>query len=180
MRIGPTRAVELAAERHWQPNILGNRAPLADPTLTGGTFGVTMRDDLEDLALWYLAAIQALAYASRHIVEALRESGREVELVMACGGSVTNGWWLQAHSDALGVRVATTKQPDAVLVGAAILGATASGAHASLEEAMSAMTRVEGYRPPDPRFAAYHDAKYAVYRRMLDDHRAYRRMMGSY
>ena len=77
----------LATDRHWQPNVLGNRSPLADPTLTGGTAGVSMRDDVDDLARWYLAALQALAYATRHIVDALRDAGRTVELLIACGGS---------------------------------------------------------------------------------------------
>jgi D-ribulokinase len=175
-KLGPA-ATTLAADRHWQPNVLGNRAPLADPTLTGGTAGVRMRDDIEDLALWYLAALQALAYASRHIVDALRDAGRAVDLLIACGGSAANAWWLQTHADALGLPVARPEEPDAVLLGAAMLGATAAGVHPSLEAAMSAMTRLATMRPADPSVARYHDAKYAVYRRMLDDHRAYREMM---
>ena len=39
------------------------------------------------------------------------------------------------------------------------------------------MTRLQSVRAPDPTTARYHDAKYAVYRRMLDDHRTYRTMM---
>ena len=175
-KLGPA-ATTLAADRHWQPNVLGNRAPLADPTLTGGTAGVRMRDDIEDLALWYLAALQALAYASRHIVDALRDAGRAVDLLIVCGGSAANAWWLQTHADALGLPVARPEEPDAVLLGAAMLGATAAGVHPSLEAAMSAMTRLATMRPADPSVARYHDAKYAVYRRMLDDHRAYREMM---
>ena len=70
------------------------------------------------------------------------------------------------------------EEPDAVLLGAAMLGATAAGVIASLDAAMAhddaagrdGATRTE-------RVAGYHDAKYAVYRRMIDDHRAYRSMM---
>ena len=69
------------------------------------------------------------------------------------------------------------EEPDAVLLGAAMLGATAAGVHPSLEAAMAAMTRLATVRPADPSVARYHDAKYAVYRRMLDDHRVYREMM---
>ena len=39
------------------------------------------------------------------------------------------------------------------------------------------MTRLATIVDPDPRHAAYHDAKYAVYRRMLDDSAAYRTLM---
>ncbi len=172
-----TRATWLTANRHWQPNVLGNRAPLADPILTGGTAGIQLRDDLEDLALWYLAAMQALAYATRHIVSVLRDAGRSIELLIACGGSATNPWWQRAHSDALGVPVVLPAEPDAVLLGAAMVGATAAGLHDSLDSAMTEMTRVGEVIEPDRSVAEYHDAKYAVYRRMIDDHLAYRTMM---
>ena len=39
------------------------------------------------------------------------------------------------------------------------------------------MTRVGEAVEPDRSVAKYHDAKYAVYRRMIDDHLAYRTMM---
>jgi D-ribulokinase len=175
----PTAATMLAAERHWQPNVLGNRAPLADPTLTGGTAGVRMRDDLDDLAAWYVAALQALAYATRHIVDALAMAGRRVDLLVACGGSAGNRSWLQAHADALGMPVAVPAEPDAVLLGAAMLGATAAGIHPSLETAMATMTRIGAVMRPNREVGAYHNAKYAVYRRMIDDHRAYRSMMAT-
>ncbi len=173
----PTAATMLAADRHWQPNVLGNRAPLADATLTGGTAGVRMRDDLDDLACWYVAALQALAYATRHVIDALAEAGRKVELLVVCGGSAANPSWLRAHADALGIPVAVPAERDAVLLGAAMLGATAAGISPSLPHAMGTMTRLGETVQPNERVAGYHDAKYAVYRRMIDDHRAYRSMM---
>jgi FGGY-family pentulose kinase len=177
-RIAPAGdATRLTADRHWQPAVLGNRAPLADPELTGAMAGVRLRDDVEDLACWYLAALQALAYASRHIVDALHDAGRRIDLLVACGGTAANARWLQAHADALGVPVATPEEPDAVLLGAAMLGARAAGAYPSLTDAMTAMTRLGAVVRPDPAQAAYHDAKYRVYRRMLDDSLAYRTTM---
>jgi ribulose kinase len=139
--------------------------------------GLRLRTDLEDLACWYLAALQALAYSSRHIVEALATNGRTIDLVVACGGSAANGRWRQAHADALGVPVAVPTETDAVLLGAAMLGATAAGVHESLTEAMAHMTSLATIVPPNPLHAGYHDAKYAVYRRMLDDSAAYRSIM---
>jgi FGGY-family pentulose kinase len=162
---------------HWQPNVLGNRAPMADPHLTGGTSGQTLRDDVEDMAVWYLAALQGLAYATRHIIETLGSAGVDVRLLVACGGSATNDWWLRSHADALGLPVAVPAEPDAVLLGAAMLGAGASGRFPSLDHAMRAMTRLGTVVQPDARVASFHHAKYTVYRRMVDDQRAYRSTM---
>jgi FGGY-family pentulose kinase len=175
----PTAQVAMAMTRdlHLQPNVLGNRAPLADPTLAGGIAGWRLRDDADDLAAWYLAALQSLAYATRHIVEALTDAGSPVDLVVACGGSATNEWWLRSHADALGVPIAVPAETEAVLLGAAMLGAMAAGVHSSSDAAMRSMTRLGRRVEPDPATKAFHDAKYGVYRRMVDEQRAYRALM---
>ena len=169
----------LTAQLHLQPNVLGNRAPLADPTLTGGVAGWRLREDRADLAVWYLAALQALAYATRHIVESMAERGLVVRQLIACGGSATNDWWLRSHADALGLPVAVPGEAEAVLLGASMLGATAAGVYPSLPAAMAGMTRTGRTVRPDPRTRAFHDAKYRVYRRMIDDQRNYDGLMAA-
>ena len=42
------------------------------------------------------------------------------------------------------------------------------------------MTRLATVVPPNPAHAGYHDAKYRVYRRMIDDSLAYRELMSEY
>ena len=42
--------------------------------------GLTLAGDLEDLALQYLAAIQAIAYGVKHIVDTLEASGHEFKV----------------------------------------------------------------------------------------------------
>jgi len=175
----PAAATRLTADLHLQPNVLGNRAPLADPGLTGGVSGWRLRDDPDDLARWYLAALQALAYATRHIVDALKDAGKPIDVLTVCGGSATNAWWLKSHADALGMPVAVPAEPDAVLLGSAMLGATAAGIHPSLEAAMAAMTRAGSQVLPDPRVTAYHTAKYRVYRKMIDDQAGYAKLMAT-
>jgi FGGY-family pentulose kinase len=170
-------AMALTRDRHLQPNVLGNRAPLADPSIAGGIAGWRLRDDLDDLAGWHLAALQSLAYATRHIVEAMTDAGASVDLVIACGGSATDDWWLRSHADALGIPIALPAEPEAVLLGAAMLGATAAGVHPSSGAAMSAMTRLGRRVEPDPATKAFHDAKYRVYRQMLEHDRDYRAAM---
>jgi FGGY-family pentulose kinase len=167
----------LTSDLHFQPNVLGNRAPLADPTLTGGVAGWRLRDDRQELARWYLAALQSLAYATRHIVEAFRDADCAVDLVIASGGSAGNLRWCRMHADVLGIPIAVPAEPDGVLLGSAMLAATASGVHDSLEAAMRAMTRLGSVVDPAPASKAFHDRKYQVYRHMIDDQRRYQDLM---
>lgn len=167
----------LTGDRHFQPNVLGNRAPLADPTLSGGIAGWRLRDDREDLARWYLAALQALAYATRHIVTAFHDQACPVDLIVASGGSAANDRWCQTHADVLGLPVAVTTGVDGVLLGSAMLGATAAGRYRSLPAAMAAMAPPGRLFQPDPGCRPFHDRKYQVYERMIEDQRAYGAIM---
>lgn len=56
---------------HVWPDFHGNRAPLADPEMKGQVVGLTLDKSVQSLAKLYLAAIQAVAYGTKHIMEEL-------------------------------------------------------------------------------------------------------------
>ncbi len=170
----------LTRDLHVLPYFHGNRSPRADPTLRGMVSGLSLSDTEDDLARRYLATVQAIAYGTRHIIAAFNGQGYAIDTILACGGLSRNTVFLREHADATGCAVALPEEPDAVLLGAAILGAVAAGAHADIAAAMSAMTRARvAVTPAGGAVAAFHDAKYAVFQRLYDDQMAYRTLMGS-
>ena len=170
----------LARELHVLPDHHGNRSPRADPTLRGMISGLKLTDSLDSLALLYLATVQALAHGTRHIVDTLRAHGYPLDTILACGGGTKNEVFLREHADATGCRVVLPAEPEAVLLGAAILGVVASGDRPSIVEAMSAMTRAgRTIEPSRGEVARFHDAKHAVFLRMHDDQLAYRETMNA-
>jgi ribulose kinase len=141
--------------------------------------GLKLTDTTDALALLYLATIQSLALGTRHILDAMRAQGYAPTTLLACGGGTKNPVFLREHADATACRIVLPKEPEAVLLGAAILGAVASGDRASVLEGMSAMSRPEKeIVPGGDAQERYHDAKYRVFLRMHDDQLAYRGMMG--
>jgi FGGY-family pentulose kinase len=168
----------LTRELHVLPDHHGNRSPRADPTLRGMISGLKLSDSLEALALLYLATVQAVAHGTRHIVDALRAHGYRIDTILACGGGTKNEVFLREHADATGCRVVLPAEPEAVLLGAAILGAVASGDRASIVDAMQSMTRAgRVVTPTRGDVARFHDAKHRVFLRMHDDQMAYRELM---
>lgn len=168
----------LTAGYHVQPDFHGNRSPLADPTRHGGVSGLSMASGAKDLAIQYLAALQALAYGTRHIVESLRASGVPIDTLVVSGGLARNALYLREHADATGCTILVPDQAEPVLLGSAMLGAVVAGATPSLEAAMAAMSgKGATIHPRGGAIAAYHDAKYTVFRRMQDDFAAYRDIM---
>lgn len=168
----------LCAELHVLPDHHGNRSPRADPTLRGMISGLKLSDSLDSLALLYLATVQAVAHGTRHIVDALRAGGYRIDTILACGGGTKNDVFLREHADATGCDVVLPAEPEAVLLGSAILGAVASGDRPGVVEAMTAMTRGgRVVRPSGGAVARFHDAKHRVFLRMHDDQMAYRELM---
>jgi ribulose kinase len=166
--------------------------------------GLKLSDSLDQLALLYLATIQAIALGTRHILSAMNRGGQvpgdptpttadshpggrprapsdpgyRIHTIFACGGDTKNPVFLREHADATGCRVVLPAEPEAVLLGAAILGAVASGDQPTVLAAMGAMTRVgRVVEPTRGAVARYFEAKYKVFHRMHDDQLAYRETM---
>jgi len=163
---------------HVMPDFHGNRSPRADASLRGMVSGLRLSATADDLAVLYLATIQAIAYGTRHIIETMNAEGYAIDTVLACGGGTKNPVFLREHADATGCRLVLPREPEAILLGAAMLGAVAGGAHASLPEAMAAMSSAGSIlQPGDAAARRYHDAKYAVFQRMYRDQMDYRDLM---
>jgi FGGY-family pentulose kinase len=165
---------------HVLPDHHGNRSPRADPTLRGMVSGLKLSSSVDALSLLYLATIQGIGYGTRHIIETMNASGYRIETIVACGGDTKNAVFLREHADATGCRVLLPEEPEAVLLGSAILGAVASGRYESVSRAMSAMTRpARILEPGSGTIRSFHDAKYEVFRQLHHDQLAYRKIMSA-
>ncbi|MBN1881716.1 MAG: FGGY-family carbohydrate kinase [Deltaproteobacteria bacterium] len=168
----------LTEELHVLPYFHGNRSPRADATLRGAVCGLRLSDTADDLALVYLAAVQAVAYGTRHIIEEMNTAGYAVDTVIACGGGTKNRVFLREHANSTGCRIVLGAEPEAVLLGSAVLGAVAGGDFPTIMEAMAAMESPgEVIGPEAGAVRDYHDRKYRVFHRMYDDFMAYRVLM---
>ena len=87
-------AMALTRDRHLQPNVLGNRAPLADPSIAGGIAGWRLRDDLDDLAA--PAGADADGFGAPSLLLGLacdkaKASGREKVMTLWRNGRASDG-----------------------------------------------------------------------------------------
>jgi L-ribulokinase len=124
----------------------GNRSVLVDADLSGLLIGATLATRAPDI---YRALIEATAFGSRVIIEALEAGGVKVDRIVACGGlPERNRLAMQIFADVTGreIRVATSPQTPAL--GAAMFAAVAAGAeaggHRTIIEASRRMAAVQG------------------------------------
>jgi FGGY-family pentulose kinase len=178
LAVGAAFPAELTRDLHVLPDHHGNRSPRADPSLRGMISGLRLSDSADSLALIYLATVQAIAHGTRHILDTMNVGGYRIKTLFASGGDARNPLFLREHADITGCRVVLPKEPEAVLLGAAILGAVASGDQPSVLSAMGAMSEADRViEATGGAVARYHAAKHAVFQRMYDDQMAYRQLM---
>lgn len=171
------RGPEITRNLHILPYFLGNRSPKADPHARAIIDGLSLDESITSQALRYYAVIQAVAYGTRDIIAEMNKAGYRIERMFVTGGGTKNPLWVQEHADATGCTLVLPEEPEAVLLGSAILAATASGAHADIYAAMQAMSRAGVTVRPNRRTAAYHRAKFAVFQEMYRVQRRHRARM---
>jgi len=164
---------------HVCPYFHGNRSPRANPNLVGMLSGLHLSTKVEDLAILYLATIQAIAYGTRHIIEEMNEAGFSIDLLCVCGGGCKNPVFLQQHADITGCSLVQGKEPESVLLGSAMIGAYASGGFSTLEQAMKSMASAGKTTKPELSLVEYHSKKYKVFHKLYEDQRSYKKIMDS-
>jgi len=142
----------LSEELLLTPDINGNRSPFANPRMLPVILG-KIAPTFDGLAALFLAAIQALAYSTKSILLHMKkELGFEIHDLVVCGGLSRNRIFTQTIADVLQIAVKFPANPEAVSVGAAILGASASGILGDFRQAARALNkenREETIRPND-------------------------------
>lgn len=161
---GLSAVVDLAHHLHVVPEFLGNRAPFADPHARAIIAGLDMSRDLDSLTALYVAGLCGLGYGLRQIIETQENAGAQVARVVISGGAGQSDLVRQVLADATGLPLVATTAQEPVLLGAAIIGAMAAGAFATMPEAMAAMSHAAREYTPDQGAArATHQRRYAAF-----------------
>ncbi|MCL5261515.1 MAG: FGGY-family carbohydrate kinase [Gammaproteobacteria bacterium] len=168
----------LTSELHVLPYFHGNRSPRANPNLRGMISGLRLSDSISDIALLYYATLQAIAYGTKHIIDTLNAHGYKIKTIFACGGGSNNPLFLQEHADITGCQIILPKEPEAMLLGSAILGAVAAKQYLSVPAAMQAMSKPGRIIKPNrsASLQKFHARKYRIFLEMCKDQLKYEKM----
>lgn len=158
-----SEAAKLAGGMHVVPEFLGNRAPHANPLAKAAIVGVGLDKSEESLVGLYVAGLLGLGYGLRQIIEASAVQGIDVGSIFISGGAGKSRLVRQLIADASGRPVVTTASAEPVLLGSAMLAATAAGVYPSLVEAMSAMSSVAEIATPDDNMASFHERRFDAF-----------------
>jgi L-ribulokinase len=149
----------------------GNRSVLVDAELGGLLVGATLATTAPEI---YRALVEATAYGTRVIMEALETNGVPVNEVIACGGLAEKSpLIMQIYADVTGRPFKLSGSDQTPALGSAMFGAVAAGAdaggYATIEAAARAMARLKDLvYEPDPEATATYDILFREYVRLHD------------
>lgn len=143
----------------------GNRTILVDPLLTGLLVGQTLHTTAAEV---YRALVEATAFGALTIINRLEEYDVHVDEVINCGGIAEKSpFIMQIYADVTNRPMKISRSAQTCALGAAVFGAVASGAHASVEAAQAKMTGTKStvYTPNSANSAVY-ARLYPIYRKL--------------
>lgn len=161
---GPLAAsVPDAGGVYFVPALTGLGAPWWDPYARGTIVGITRGTTRAHLVR---AAVEAMAYQTRDVVEAMRsEAGIPLVELKADGGASAMDVLLQFQSDLLGVPVRRSRLRETTALGAAYLAGLGEGVWSSTDEVAAHWQEDRAFHPQAPADA---EAGYRGWRRAVE------------
>ena len=147
-RSGPTGIL-------YFPYLVGSGPPHTDPLMRGAFVGLTASHGRADLLK---AVLEGTVYEVEYIRQAgAHITGQPIPALIAAGGGTRNRPWLQIKADVSGCPIEASAEPEATLLGAALVAGIGSGLYPNEAEAFNGLclNPVEVFLPDPERHAAY-------------------------
>ena len=168
---------DFAHRLHVLPDFHGNRSPIADPHALGVISGLTLDASFDSLCRLYWRSCVAIALGVRHILDALNAKGFVIDTLHVTGGHTKNPLLMELYADATGCTVVVPPdESDSVLLGTAMVAATAAGLYPSLPEACLHMQQHGHERRADKIQSARFDRDYRIFLAMHEQRRTLERI----
>lgn len=146
------------------PSFVGLAAPEWDMHARGTIVGLTRGATKAHLVR---ATLEAIAYQTRDVLEAMRSDGAAIESLRVDGGGSANDFLMQFQADVLGIPIERSAIDETTALGAAYLAGLAAGVWRSTDDIASTWRAARRYEPTmgaDEREAGYATWKRAVER----------------
>ena len=122
------------------PHLVGSGTPTCDHLSRGAFLGLSLKTGRRDM---FQAVVDALAFEARLNLEKLEDLDIHVAELRAVGGGTRSRRILELKATVLNRPIRTLRNPEAALLGAAILAQVAIGRFSSIEEACAECVRID-------------------------------------
>ena len=145
------------------PYLMGERSPINDTEARACFFGMDMSTSRGDMLL---AVFEGVAFALRDSLEVIRSSGVKIERSNLCGGGAKSALWRKILANVLNLKIDILEAEEGPGYGGAMLGMTADGQYASLEECAEKLCHVKETVEPDPELVKAYEERYQIFKKI--------------
>ncbi|MFP4974208.1 xylulokinase [Paenibacillus sp. CN-4] len=161
----------------YTPYISGERTPHPDADIRGSFIGMDASHTLQHFAR---AVLEGITFSLRESIEIIRDSGKEINEVIAIGGGAKNETWLQMQADIFNASVVKLKSEQGPAMGAAMLAAYGSGWFSSLSECADKFLAPAQVYKPNPEQAERYNGIFALYQEVYGATKELNRKLAAY
>jgi glycerol kinase len=129
---------------HVVPAFAGLGAPYWDADARGAILGLSRDTGIPEIVT---ATLQAVAYQTRDLIDAMSDDGIDVRTIRVDGGMVANNWFLQFLADILGLPVERPANIESTVLGAAYIAGMQCGLFAAIDELEKLWERQAEFKP---------------------------------
>ena len=144
------------------PHLMGERAPLWDPTARGAFIGLTKTHVAADMAY---AVLEGVGFSVRQLVLSIEESvGSVIDSLRLSGGASRSNLWCQIKADILGRNLERVRNTDTGSFGASLLAAVGIDAYPDINTASRQAVAIDQVFIPNQERTRRYDELYTMYR----------------
>jgi glycerol kinase len=126
------------------PAFTGLGAPHWDPDARGTIVGLTRDSGRADIVR---AALEAVAYQTKDLIDAMRIDGGKISILRVDGGMTANAWLMQFLADCLGIPVERPRVTETTALGAAYLAGMTAGVFPDITASKTCWTADRTFTP---------------------------------
>lgn len=161
----------------FTPYISGERTPHPDADIRGSFIGM---DSGHTLSHFARAVLEGITFSLRESIDIVRESGKEIQGVVAIGGGARNETWLQMQADIFNATIIKLESEQGPAMGAAMLAAYGCGWFPSLTDCAKAFIRPAKTYAPNAERAELYSGLFSLYQEVYSQTRELNRKLVPY
>ena len=127
------------------PYMAGERSPIWDPDAKGVFYGLSFDKTRGHMIR---AILEGVAFSLQHNLQTAEETGAEVNILNAMGGSANSYLWTQIKADVTGRTIQVPASDTATTLGAAILAGVGCGLYRDYEQAVTNTIQITRVQKP--------------------------------
>jgi xylulokinase len=145
------------------PYLTGERTPHADPDARGVLFGIDLTKKRSHVVR---AIMEGVTFGLDDSISLMRDMEVPLDSVVSGGGGSRSALWRSMQADVFELPISAAGEPDAAMLGAALLGGVAAGVFPTVREACAASVHNGPPLEPDPATFASYRASREKFRRL--------------